>query len=64
MASVFWDVIGIIYTDYLKKGTTITGAYFAALLDRLVDEIKEKRYHLHKKKILYITHLSLHRQKA
>ena len=53
MASVFWDARGIIYIDYLEKGRTITGVYYAALLDRLVDEIKEKRPHLQKKKILY-----------
>ena len=26
--------------DYLEKGRTITGAYYTALLDRLIDEIK------------------------
>ena len=53
MAIVFWDARGIIYINYLEKGRTITGVYYAALLDRLVDEIKEKRPHLQKKKILY-----------
>ncbi|XP_055308260.1 uncharacterized protein LOC129572342, partial [Sitodiplosis mosellana] len=33
MASVFWDAHGIIFIDYLEKGRTITGAYYAALLD-------------------------------
>ena len=43
----------VIFIDYLEKGITITGAYYAALLDRLVDEIKEKRPHLTKKKNLF-----------
>jgi hypothetical protein len=25
MASVFWDAEGILFTDYLEKGKTITG---------------------------------------
>lgn len=53
MASVFWDSQGIIMIDYLEKGRTITGAYYASLLDRLNKEIKTKRKHLVKKKILY-----------
>ena len=40
MANVFWDVHGVIFIDYLEKGRAITGAYYAAILDRLVDEIK------------------------
>ena len=36
MASVFWDSHGKIFIDYLEKGRTITGAYYAALVDRLV----------------------------
>ena len=51
MATVFWDARGIIYTDYLEKGQTITGAYYASLLHRLSEEIKKKRTHL--KKILF-----------
>ena len=52
MASVFWYPHGIIFIDYLEKGRTITGAYYAALLDQLVDEIRKKPTHL-KKKILF-----------
>ena len=51
MATVFWDARGIIYTDYLKKRQTITGAYHASLLHRLSEEIKKKCPHL--KKILF-----------
>jgi hypothetical protein len=28
MASVFWDAEGILFTDYLEKGKTITGEYY------------------------------------
>ena len=51
MATVFWDARGIIHTDYLEKGQTITGAYYASLLHRLSGEIKKKCPHL--KKILF-----------
>ena len=51
MATVFCVARGIIYTDYLEKCQTITGAYYASLLHRLSEEIKKKRPHL--KKILF-----------
>jgi histone-lysine N-methyltransferase SETMAR len=35
MASVFWDAEGILFTDYLEKGKTITGEYYSNLLTRL-----------------------------
>jgi histone-lysine N-methyltransferase SETMAR len=54
MATVFWDVNGIILIDYLEKGKTITGKYYAALLDQLDNKIKEKRPHLQRKKILLL----------
>ena len=47
----FWDAHGVIFIDYLEKERTISGAYYAALLDRLVDEIRKKRPHLKVKKI-------------
>ena len=34
MASAFWDSHGVIFIEYLEKGWTITGAHYAALLDR------------------------------
>ncbi|GFU02053.1 putative DD34D transposase [Trichonephila clavipes] len=52
MASVFWDTHGIILIDYLKKEKTINSDYYVALLERLKDEIAEKRPHLKKKKVL------------
>ena len=53
MATVFWDARGIIYIDYMRKGQTITGAYYASLLHRLSQEIKKKLPHLKKKKIIF-----------
>ena len=32
MATIFWDSHGIISMDYLQKGKTITGVYYASLL--------------------------------
>ena len=38
--------LGVIFIDYVEKERTITGAYYAALLDRLVNDIRKKRPHL------------------
>lgn len=43
MASVFWDAEGVIMIEYLEKGTTITGSYYADQIRRLREAIKEKR---------------------
>lgn len=43
MASVFWDSEGILFIDYLPKGQTITGSYYANLIPKLREAIKEKR---------------------
>lgn len=53
MASVFWDAHGILFIDYLEKGKTINSEYYMALLDRLSAEIKKKRPHMQKKKVLF-----------
>ena len=39
MATVFWDAV----LDFLPKGSTITGVYYANLLDQLRTAIHEKR---------------------
>ena len=52
MASVFWDMHGILLIDFLSKGQTINSDYYIALLDRLEDAIKKKRPHMAKKKSL------------
>ena len=51
VATVFWDSHGVILIDYLQKGKTITGEYFAPLLDTLKAELAEKQPHLQRKKI-------------
>ena len=33
MATVFWDAQGVIMLDFLAEKSTITGAYYANLLD-------------------------------
>ena len=43
MASVFWDSKGVVFVDYLPKGQTINGEYYANLLRQLREAIKEKR---------------------
>ena len=53
MATVFWDARGIIHIDYLPLKQTINGDYYAALLDRFNNILKEKRPHLAKKKVLF-----------
>jgi [histone H3]-lysine36 N-dimethyltransferase SETMAR len=43
MASVFWDSEGVLMIDYLERGKTVTGAYYAELIRKLREIIKEKR---------------------
>ena len=43
VASAFWDSQGVIMIDYLEQGRTINGAYYAAELRRLRQEIARKR---------------------
>ena len=43
MVTVFWDAQGVIMLDFLAKKCTITGAYYANLLDLLRIVIREKR---------------------
>lgn len=54
MATVFWDACGIIHIDYLQKGQTITGQYYASLLGQLKEKIRQKRPHLQRKKPLFL----------
>ena len=54
MATVFWDSHGVLFTDFLEKGKTITGQYYSTLLDRLKLEMASKRPHMSKKKPLII----------
>jgi histone-lysine N-methyltransferase SETMAR len=43
MATIFWDSQGVILIDYMPHKTTITGLYYAVLLGRLREAIKNKR---------------------
>ena len=43
MATVFWDAKGVIMLDFLPKRSTITGVYYANLLDQLRTVIRVKR---------------------
>ena len=43
MAAVFWEAKGVIMLDFLPKRSTITGVYYANLLDQLRTAIREKR---------------------
>ena len=43
MATVFWDAKGVIMLDFLPKRSTITGVYYANLLDQLRTTIHVKR---------------------
>ena len=52
LASVFWDVQGILFIDYLEKGKTIHSKYYIALLVNLKEEIAKKRPQM-KKKVLF-----------
>ena len=42
MATVFWDAKGVIILDFSPKRSTITGVYYANLLDQLRTAIREK----------------------
>jgi histone-lysine N-methyltransferase SETMAR len=53
MALVFWDAKGILFIDYLQKGKTINGEYYANLLNRLKTAIAEKRPGMNRKKVLF-----------
>ena len=43
MATIFWDCEGILMIDFKERNTVINGSYYASLLHRLKDSIKEIR---------------------
>ena len=43
MLTVFWDQRGAVMMDFLAKGTTISGTYYASLLKKLRKSIKTER---------------------
>ena len=42
MATIFWDCRGILLTFFKERKTTVNAAYYASLLHKLRDAIKEK----------------------
>ena len=52
LASIFWDVQGILFLDYLEKGRTINSKYYIALLVHLKEENTKKQPQM-KKKVLF-----------
>uniref|UniRef100_A0A3B5BAW3 Mos1 transposase HTH domain-containing protein n=1 Tax=Stegastes partitus TaxID=144197 RepID=A0A3B5BAW3_9TELE len=42
-ASVFWDSEGLLMIDFLQKGQTVKGDYYASRLQKLKEAIKDKR---------------------
>jgi [histone H3]-lysine36 N-dimethyltransferase SETMAR len=43
MALVFWDRLGVLLIRYFRKGTTLTGAVYAKILEKLKNAILKKR---------------------
>ena len=61
MASVFWDMHGIVLIDFLPKGQTINSDNCIALLNRLEDAIKKKWPHMAKKLLLQQDNAPIHK---
>lgn len=40
---IFWGKCGILFIDYLPRGTTVNGSYYASTFERLRSAILEKR---------------------
>lgn len=53
MASVFWDIHGILLIDYLPPKETINSDYYVNLLDKLDEAIKQKRPRKSDTKIIF-----------
>lgn len=51
LATNFWDAQGIIHIEYLERGKT--GQCYADLLTRFDVNLKKKRLHLARKKVLF-----------
>jgi hypothetical protein len=43
MATIFWDYQGILLADFKERNTIVTGEYYASLIYKLKDAMKEKR---------------------
>ena len=42
MMMIFWDKDGVLLTEYLPRGTTISGPCYASIIERLRSAIVEK----------------------
>lgn len=54
MASIFWDAEGILLIDYLPNKTTVTGVYYASLIEKLREAILQKRRGLIRRGVLFL----------
>ena len=43
MMVIFWEKYGILLSEYLPRGTTISGSYYASIIERLCCAILKKR---------------------
>jgi histone-lysine N-methyltransferase SETMAR len=43
MLTIFWDCQGVLLTDYLPRGQSVTSAYYGTLIERLRAAILQKR---------------------
>ena len=50
LASIFWDVQGILFFNHLEKGKTVNSEYYITLLMHLKEEIVKKQPQMKKKK--------------
>ena len=53
LATVFSDVQGILFIDYLEEGRTINSEYYITLLVRLKENRQKKWPQMKKKKVLF-----------
>ena len=54
MLTIFWDSDGALLTDYLPKGQSINGQYYAEILSRLREAVKSKRWGKLRKGVLLL----------
>jgi hypothetical protein len=43
MAFIFWDKVGVIFTDYMQQGKSMTGDYYCSFQTKLQTKIVETR---------------------
>ena len=53
MATIFCDAHGVIHIDYIQKGRTINGEYYAKFTGLIQWWFEEKKLHLGKEKVLF-----------